>query len=662
MAMSIDLISQEIGSGHTVGSEEDRMEQETNLTDFVPPIPHDSPLSGGHTLEVMRVNLTYFELMNICTKLSNRVLALEEAKTTQDKVITRLKLRVRRLEKKTKARTSQPMKRRLFKGRVETSTDKSLEVIVEDKGSGEKGGSTADQVSAARLEVSVATPSTPPTTTTIFGDEDLTIAQTLIKMRSEKAKEKGVAFRDVKEPPRLTRSTITLQPLPTIGPKDKDLAQIIYEEELAELDRAQKERQKQEEATIAAMTEEFNEIQARIDADYELVIEDFVPINSENKEKKSVEPEGKDKKGKRIKRVADSASKQKSSKKQKMMQEQESAKSDEEESTDYEQENKELRMWLTVVSDEEETVDLEILSTKYPIVDWESQILGNVDIEDKHVYKIIRANGNTSYHKSLSKKRYPLIKEMLKKMLNWKLEAEAESKEVRVYTFNLVYVASIKWVVELPFNARLLFSTRGVPKPGYCWNDDEDCECCDDGVDGFEPVSCWYDGLGLNIRPTKDFKAKDNKVKAKLALLSSSASTFKALMVKSKSLISEVYEWDEEKVSSDDNEMVEVKVLMALAEDNDVVSKEGARNGKWGHSAKDCWSKTSVPSYQSPFQSKSLSSPQHKPELRPTKDIEAKYNKVKAKLALLSSSASASKASLKIMMLSAKKVPEMVNR
>ncbi|GJS77630.1 hypothetical protein Tco_0727511 [Tanacetum coccineum] len=51
------------------------------------------------------------------------------------------------------------------------------------------------------------------------------------------------------------------------------------------------------------------------------------------------------------------------------------------------------------------------------------------------------------------------------------------------------------------------------------------------------------------LRPTKDFEAKYNKVK------------------------------DEEEVSSDDNEMVEVKVLMALAKENDVVSKEGARNG-----------------------------------------------------------------------------------
>ncbi|GJS47546.1 hypothetical protein Tco_0597667 [Tanacetum coccineum] len=214
-------------------------------------------------------------------------------------------------------------------------------------------------------------------------------------------------------------------------------------------------------------------------------INDFVPMDSEKEEKKSVEPESEGKKGKRIKRVADSALKQKSSKKQKMMQEQESAKSDEDAAADYEHEKEELRMWLTVVPDEEETVDPEILSAKYPIVDWESQNLGNVDMEDLHVYKIIRADGNTSYHKSLFsmlrkfdrqdlvdlhrlvmkrfedntpegynlllwgdlkvivhtllmdgtltcfnmlvEKRYPLIKEMLEKMLNWKLEAEAES-------------------------------------------------------------------------------------------------------------------------------------------------------------------------------------------------------------------------------------------
>ncbi|GJS99486.1 hypothetical protein Tco_0820656 [Tanacetum coccineum] len=87
--------------------------------------------------------------------------------------------------------------------------------------------------------------------------------------------------------------------------------------------------------------------------------------------------------------------------------------------------------------------------------------------------------------------------------------------------------------------------------------------------------------LAKSKRPTKDFKAKYNKVKAKLALLSSSASASKAATIKNKCLIAKAYEWDEEEVSLDDNQMVEIKVLMALAEENDAISKEGARNGEW---------------------------------------------------------------------------------
>ncbi|GKE27839.1 retrovirus-related pol polyprotein from transposon TNT 1-94 [Tanacetum coccineum] len=63
--------------------------------------------------------------------------------------------------------------------------------------------------------------------------------------------------------------------------------------------------------------------------------------------------------------------------------------------------------------------------------------------------------------------------------------------------------------------------------------------------------------------------------------------------------------------------------------------------GKKGHFARDCWSKTSVPSYQSHFQPKLLHSSEYKPESRHTKVFKAKYNKVKVKLALLNSRASA---------------------
>ncbi|GKB92475.1 hypothetical protein Tco_0964747, partial [Tanacetum coccineum] len=107
--------------------------------------------------------------------------------------------------------------------------------VVEDKGSGDKGGNAEDLVSTARPEVSAARPDidvarqedsvveprTSPTTTSIFDDEHITMAQTLIKMKEEKAKEKGVSIKDVDDSSRPERSILTLKPLPTIDPKDK---------------------------------------------------------------------------------------------------------------------------------------------------------------------------------------------------------------------------------------------------------------------------------------------------------------------------------------------------------------------------------------------------------------------------------------------------------
>ncbi|GKF29118.1 hypothetical protein Tco_0095460 [Tanacetum coccineum] len=107
---------------NTSGSGEDNMEHTFELMDTVPPTPHDSPLSGGNTpgSDKGRMELIQ-ELMETCTSLTKRVPTLEEAKTAQDRVITRLKLMVKRLKNKRKVRTLQPIKRILFKGRVEPS-------------------------------------------------------------------------------------------------------------------------------------------------------------------------------------------------------------------------------------------------------------------------------------------------------------------------------------------------------------------------------------------------------------------------------------------------------------------------------------------------------------------------------------------------------------
>ncbi|GJV47178.1 hypothetical protein Tco_1437390 [Tanacetum coccineum] len=150
--------------------------------------------------------------------------------------------------------------------------------------------------------------------------------------------------------------------------KDAELAQLLHQEELAQVERRQRERAAQEEASIAVLYEEYDTIQASIDADalfahqrkfraaqraaeirnkpptktqlrnmmitylknmgkfnhnqlkrksYEELqrlykrekkwINDLVPMDSEKEEKKLVETESVGKKGKRIKRVADLA-------------------------------------------------------------------------------------------------------------------------------------------------------------------------------------------------------------------------------------------------------------------------------------------------------------------------------------------------------------------
>ncbi|GJV84562.1 hypothetical protein Tco_1524460 [Tanacetum coccineum] len=77
---------------------------------------------GGHTPRSDEGRPNINELMAICTNLSNRVFALEQSKTAQDLVIRKLKKKVRKLEKKLRARTP-GMK--LFK--IGTSKRKSLD-------------------------------------------------------------------------------------------------------------------------------------------------------------------------------------------------------------------------------------------------------------------------------------------------------------------------------------------------------------------------------------------------------------------------------------------------------------------------------------------------------------------------------------------------------
>ncbi|GKE55160.1 hypothetical protein Tco_1490316 [Tanacetum coccineum] len=83
---------------------------------------YDSPLLGVNTPGSDEERIELRELMDMYTKLSNRVLDLENLKDAQALKIKKLKKRVKKLEKKNRSRTLQP-KRRVYKPRVESSEE-----------------------------------------------------------------------------------------------------------------------------------------------------------------------------------------------------------------------------------------------------------------------------------------------------------------------------------------------------------------------------------------------------------------------------------------------------------------------------------------------------------------------------------------------------------
>nr|GEW00497.1 hypothetical protein [Tanacetum cinerariifolium] len=79
----------------------------------------------------------------------------------------------------------------------------------------------------------------------------------------------------------------------------------------------------------------------------------------------------------------------------------------------------------------------------------------------------------------------------------------------------------------------------------------------------------------LNRGIPKTLKASTTKSKAKLALVGSSTSASSSSSSKNKGLIAKTYNSDEEEVSSNDNEVIKVKALMALTDEERVyVDKE----------------------------------------------------------------------------------------
>nr|GEW75231.1 retrovirus-related Pol polyprotein from transposon TNT 1-94 [Tanacetum cinerariifolium] len=277
-------------------------------------LPHDSPLSGGHTFDRTEGSLNLEALSALCTNLSNRVLALETVNDAQAKEILTLKARIKKLEKRCKPSISHHIawlrsvsllskKKKLSKrksvskqgrknaksgptkdgsDKLDAKLDEDMEYIDTEEALNEERQSTVNTArpdvstarpddDIARQELSTAGPTTTPTTTIIFDDKKMTLADTLIKLKDGKAK--GVTFNDLESTDKPARSILTLKPLLTIDHKDKGKC-VLEEPESAKKmsNKVERERQREEQASMNYIANLYDEVQARIDVDHELAV------------------------------------------------------------------------------------------------------------------------------------------------------------------------------------------------------------------------------------------------------------------------------------------------------------------------------------------------------------------------------------------------------
>ncbi|GJT49032.1 hypothetical protein Tco_0975189 [Tanacetum coccineum] len=214
-----------------------------NVPDKNIPTTSNDPLLSGED----RLKLT--ELMDLCTYLQKKVLDLEKAKTAQDSEIASLKKMVKKLERKNMLRN--PGIKRLRKedaskqGRKIADIDADAEVTLIDKTQGRNDdnlmfdtGVLDEQKVEVKKVVSTAEVTTESATTTI---DELTLAQTLIKIKAAKPKDKGKAKMIESEKPL------------------KKKYQIMYDQEVALNLQAQLQAELEEEESIDVFMDEFGQ-------------------------------------------------------------------------------------------------------------------------------------------------------------------------------------------------------------------------------------------------------------------------------------------------------------------------------------------------------------------------------------------------------------------
>ncbi|GJZ35569.1 uncharacterized mitochondrial protein-like protein [Tanacetum coccineum] len=427
----------------------DNIAEEAINEENIPTHSNDPLLSGEDRLKLK-------EMMTLCTNLQNRVLDLENTKTTQALEIDSLKGGSRSLRRNKGLGEDDASKQGRKIHDIDVDEDITLENVhdedmfdtsvfsdeevfarqdmAENKVSTADLVTTADEVvTAANVEVSTANP-TAATITTV----ELTLAQTLAELKSARPKTKGVVMQEPSEG--ITTTTIPL--------KDKGKG-IMVEEPLK---MKKKDQISFDEQEAIRLQDEFDkEVRLAREKD-EANVEDQEELTVEEKSKLFVQLLEARKKHFAAKRAEEKRNKPPTKSQQRSIMttylKNMEAQRFEEQKVDDDQETSKLQSMMKIVPDEEEVaVDAIPLATKPPSI-----MLKSFDRKDlETLWKLVKAKHRYTRPKwgykrvlwgdlktmfehhvedavlhvfMLVEKRYPLTPATITKMLNKKLQAD----------------------------------------------------------------------------------------------------------------------------------------------------------------------------------------------------------------------------------------------
>ncbi|GJZ25487.1 hypothetical protein Tco_0569740 [Tanacetum coccineum] len=437
--------SPSLSSRHTSISTPSTLQPPITPTKEAALMPHESPLYSVHSLGRDEGSMQQNELMDLVTKLSERVTVLEtdiqQTKKVYSSTIIKLILTVKKLEKTIKTTKARRRARVVLSEDedaqdTEYDFDATASIHVTTAGLEISNANIAVSIADAAVTTASASFSTvsPPIVSTA---KDISGVETLVYIRrsASKAKDKGKSIMQESEPSKKIKKRVQVQ-----MSVDEELAKNVFEEEQAKF----KAKQEQEKSDFETALELYHTLQNRpfsvaevrknmcmylknqggyklshfkgmkykdIRPIFERVWDQnqaFVPKDSEIKkevmkrsgfdlQQESVSKDeassfvqkqtarGSRKKTLARKRARETLSKE-SAKKQKL---------------EDDTEKEELQVYLNIVQ-EDESLDIESLATKYLIVDWETQILAN----DKYYYQIKRADGSVKHYKIFSAMLY----------------------------------------------------------------------------------------------------------------------------------------------------------------------------------------------------------------------------------------------------------------